>query len=145
MAFLNHCRRFKLQNTVGQAFQRAICCTPSPPERLLFLGRFPIMLRNAKLSRPEEINWRNIDISGLGRFVRWFFSIFFVVISIMITSSLIGLCTLYVASTSSCQDYTTPTGSVAAQISTIIARNSDSQKFCYCNENIASLYTDSTI
>jgi hypothetical protein len=53
MAFLNHCKRFKLQNTFGQAFQRAICCTPEPPQRLLFLGKFPIMLRNAKLSRPE--------------------------------------------------------------------------------------------
>ncbi len=53
MTFLNHCKHFRLQNTTSDAIQRAICCTPHPPERLLFLGKFPVMLRNSKLSRPE--------------------------------------------------------------------------------------------
>ena len=146
MAFLNHCKRFKLQNTLGQAFQRAICCVPIPPERLLFLKKFPVMLRNSKLSRPEYINWRNIDISNVGRFVRWSCSIFFVVLAIIVTSSLIGLCTLYVSSTSSCQNYNSPTGTVANQILAIQnSTNVDANTYCYCNENLASIYTDTVV
>lgn len=36
-AFLNHCKRFHLQDTIGQAFQRCICCVHQPPSRQLFL------------------------------------------------------------------------------------------------------------
>jgi hypothetical protein len=53
LAFLNHCKRYRLQNTFGQSLQRFLCCTPLPPQHQLFLGKFPIFIRNNNLSRPE--------------------------------------------------------------------------------------------
>lgn len=104
------------------------------------------MLKNTKISRPEEINWRNMDLTGASRGVRWVCSIICVVIAIAITSALIGFCTLYVASSSNCQKYVAPTGvTTAAQVAEVSARNSESDTFCYCNANIASIYSDSVV
>lgn len=110
MAFLNHCRRFRLQNSLGQNLLRTLCCTPQPPERYLFLEKFAIFMKNTKIIRPEEINWQNIDMSDLSRGARWICSLFFVILAIAVTSGIIGLLTLYVASLSSCQRYVAPTG-----------------------------------
>ena len=78
--------------------------------------------------------------------MRWSCSIFFVVLAIIVTSSLIGLCTLYVSSTSSCQNYNSPTGTVANQILAIQnSTNVDANTYCYCNENLASIYTDTVV
>jgi hypothetical protein len=53
LAFINHCKKFRLMKTGGQSFLRCLLCTPQPPEKYLFLGKFPVMIRNNKLSRPE--------------------------------------------------------------------------------------------
>ncbi len=53
LKFLNHTRRFKLVNSTSQAIQRVLCCVDPPPEDKLFLGKFPLMVRSTKLSRPE--------------------------------------------------------------------------------------------
>lgn len=96
-------------------------CTPDPPVNKLFLGKFPIMIRNNDLTRPEQINWRNTDISNCSSFVRWMLSLLFLAISIIITSGLIGFLMLYVASTSNCQNVTLPSTSlsVADQIAAV--------------------------
>jgi hypothetical protein len=109
----------------------------------MFLGKFPIMVKDHKISRPEEINWKNCDMSGVSRFVRSLCSLLLVVIAILICSALIGICTLYVASSANCQKYVSPTGTtISQQISQIQARNSESDTFCYCNANLASIYTN---
>lgn len=106
------------------------------------------MIRNSKLSRPEEINWRNIDLTGLSVAARWLGSLVLVVLAIIITSALIGFCTLYVASTSSCANVSLPDTSIyttyASQI-TIVSTQGDTAKFCYCNYNFDVMYTDSTV
>jgi len=57
-------------------------------------------------------------MSGASRLVRILCSLFFVVIAILICSALIGICTLYVASSANCQSYVSPTGaSISLQIS----------------------------
>ena len=85
-------------------------------------------------------------MTGGVKFLRGLCSLFVVTLAILICSALIGFCTLYVASSANCQNYVAPTGAtVADQIAAVQARNSDSDKFCYCNANIASLYTDSNI
>lgn len=86
-----------------------------------------------------------MDMTGVARFVRGVCSVLFVVICIAITSGLIGLCTLYVASSSNCQSYVTPTGTVAQQVAVVQGRNSESDTFCYCNANLALIYTDATV
>lgn len=145
VAFLNHCRHFKLTSSVGQGCLRALCCTPPPPERTLFQGRFPVMIKNTRISRPEEINWNNMDMSGLTRFVRGTCSVLFVIVCIAITSGLIGLCTLYVATSSNCQNYVAPTGTITDQMAEIQTRTGDFELFCFCNANLALMYTDATV
>ena len=53
-------------------------------------------------------------MSDCSRGIRWVCSVFFVIVAIAITSALIGLCTLYVASSANCQDYVSPSGSTYA-------------------------------
>lgn len=107
------------------------------------------MIRNNKLSRPEEINWRNTDLSSFSLCVRFILAALLVVLSIAITSAMIGFCTLYVASTSSCQNYVTPDPTIytttAAQIAYVKSQSSSSSTYCYCSANFQSIYTDTTI
>jgi len=91
-----------------------------------------------------------MDISKLGSFVRWVLSFLFVIVAILITSSLIGLCTLYVSSTSSCENYNPPTGTIANQILAIqgsvnTTMSVEAATYCFCNANIASIYTDAAV
>jgi hypothetical protein len=134
--------------TTSQAIQRVLCCTPMPPEKFLFLKQFPLMIRNNKLSRPEEINWRNVDLSNISIFIRWIISLLLLLLSIVLTSAMIGFCTLYVASTSSCQNVVLPDTTIyltyASQIA-VVQNQGESAKFCYCNNNIDVMYTDTTV
>jgi len=73
------------------------------------------------------------------------FSIVLVVISIAICSAMIGFCTLYVASTSSCQNYIfTSSGNTQTDVNTVKGMG-NSAIFCYCSDNLASIYTDTDI
>lgn len=61
---------------------------------------------------------------------------------------MIGFCTLYVASTSSCQNIVLPdTATYTTYISqiNIVKYQGDTAKFCYCNNNIDAMYTDSDV
>ena len=37
LTFINHCKRFKLTNSLGERIARSICCTPNPPPKYMFL------------------------------------------------------------------------------------------------------------
>jgi hypothetical protein len=106
------------------------------------------MIKNNKLSRPEEINWRNIDLTSFSILGRWILSLFLVVLAVVITSAMIGFCTLYVASTSSCSGITMPDINVyttyASQIA-IVTPQGETAKYCYCNANIDAMYTDTDV
>lgn len=91
------------------------------------------------LSRPEQINWPNLDISGCSRLIRWIFSIIFLLIAILITSSAIALCTLYVSSTSACTNYD-PTTLLADAVT-----KGGQTLYCFCADNFADIYTDPDI
>lgn len=90
------------------------------------------MIESVNLSRPETINWDNVDISACSYFVRFVFSILFIIISIFITSSLIALCTLYVSTSSNCGSYDTDT-------TFDVAKASDDKLtiYCFCSTNYA--------
>lgn len=106
------------------------------------------MIKNNKLSRPEEINWRNIDLTSFSIFARWILSLLLVFLAVVITSAMIGFCTLYVASTSSCSGITLPDASIyttyASQIA-IVTPQGQTAKYCYCNANIDAMYTEATV
>lgn len=63
----------------------------------------------------------------------------------IITSALIGFCTLYVASTSSCSGVNLPTTGTYAQQIAIVQTQGGTAKYCYCNNNIDVMYTDATV
>jgi|LakMenE01Jun11ns_1017448.scaffolds.fasta_scaffold9853761_1 hypothetical protein len=98
------------------------------------------MIESVNLPAPEAISWNNVDISSSSRAVRLIFSILFIAISIFITSSLIALCTLYVATSSNCGSYEDETTLAQAQ-----AAQDNLMTYCYCSANYASIYTDSGI
>lgn len=94
------------------------------------------------------MNWRNIDLSSCSIFTRWAISLILLFLCIAITSALIGFCTLYVSSLSSCQGVTLPDTSIYTTYATQIAQvqpQGDTAKFCYCSANFDAIYTDSTV
>lgn len=98
------------------------------------------MIESVNLSRPQTINWNNVDISKGSYFCRFIFSILFIAIAIFITSSLITLCTLYVTTSSNCGSYDDTT--------TLAQASSSGDKltiYCYCSANYASIYTDAAV
>jgi hypothetical protein len=103
------------------------------------MNKYPLLIESTNLSKPEEINWNNVDLSAISVAVRWLFSILLLIISIVIASSLIAFCTLYVSSSSSCENFnaaTTLISAVQAQGKTI---------FCYCSLHLTEIYTDASI
>jgi hypothetical protein len=114
----------------------------------MFLQKFPISIRSNRLSRPEEINWRNIDLSSASITIRYILSLLLVLIVIAITSALISLSTLYAASISSCQTYIAPNANtyntIISQINYAKTQN-EAYQFCFCSDNFQSIYTDSDI
>ncbi len=121
---------------LSDQFTKFICCQANPPANQLFMGKTPLIIKSMNLSRPEQINWQNLDISVCSRFLRFIFSILFLVIAILITTSLIALCTLYVSSTSACSNYDTTTLLPAAQSA------GGQTLYCYCAAHFSDIYTD---
>ena len=99
-----------------------------------------LMIESTNLARPESINWNNTDISTGSYVLRFILSILLIAISIFITSSLIALCTLYVATSSNCGNFNTDTTLAQAQV---IADKLTT--YCYCSANYASIYTNDAI
>lgn len=102
---MNVCKKYGLVNKFWASFKRCICCMPGLPEKMKFNHRDDLMIESVNLPRPETINWDNVDISPLSYGARFVLSLIFIIISIFITSSLIALCTLYVATSSNCASY----------------------------------------
>ena len=103
--FINFCRRHSLIDKFSNNLTRTICCARLPPKSQLFLGTTALTIKSNNLSRPEQINWANHDISGCSKILRGILSIVLLIIAIVITSSCIALCTLYVSSISACANY----------------------------------------
>lgn len=110
---------------------------PGLPEKMKFNRKDDLMIESVNLSRPETINWDNVDISAGSYACRFIFSVIFIIISIFITSSLIALCTLYVSTSSNCGSYDTET-----TLATAAASDDKLIIYCYCSTNYADIYTD---
>jgi hypothetical protein len=134
--FINFCRRHSLIDSFSNNLSRTICCTRLPPTSQLFMGTHALMIKSNNLSRPEQINWANHDISGCSKVVRAIISILLLIIAIAITSSCIALCTLYVSSTSACTNYNPNT------ILTVAQAKGGQTLYCHCAANFVKIYTD---
>jgi hypothetical protein len=139
MVFINFCRSYSLIDTFSYSLKRFFCCQHLPPQSRLFMGKDALMIKSNNLSRPEQINWQNLDIGSCGSLVRWILSIIFLLISILITSSLIALCTLYVSSTSACSNYD------PATLITKAVADGGQTLYCFCASHFADMYTVPTI
>jgi len=85
-----------------------------------------------------------MDLSNLSNIVRWSISIFLVIVSIIMTSAMIGLCTLYVASTSSCQNIVIPP-TIAQNDAMLAYQLGGKTLFCYCNSHLQEMYTSQAV
>lgn len=83
------------------------------------------LVDHIKLGKPDDIIWENMDYGPCQWIIRRVIGILLMLVSLFITSSLICLSTLYIATTSSCVDYTTIT---FAQAQTA----DQNTLFCYC-------------
>lgn len=134
------CKKYGLVNKLGYHFKRCICCMPGLPEKMKFMKKSDIMIESVNLARPDSINWDNTDISKCSYVSRFILSMVFIAVSIFITSSLIALCTLYVATSSNCGGFDADTTLAQAQ-----ALNDKLVTYCYCSVNYASIYTDNAV
>lgn len=137
--FIRFCKNYALIDKFSYALKRFFCCQHLPPQGRLFMGKEALMIKNMNLSRPEQMNWPNLDISGCSRIFRWIFSILFVLIAILITSSAIALCTLYVSSTSACTNYDETTLLTTAKAA------GGQTLYCFCAAHFTEIYTDTKI
>lgn len=90
---------------------------------------------------PEDINWASVEISICSKLFRLLFAFLIIVLFLLLSCTIIGLCTIYVTTHSSnCDSVTIPTSLLAATLS-----NDPLIKTCYCNANLISSLTDSSI
>ena len=133
-------KKYALVNKLGYKLKRCLCCMPHLPERQKFLGKDELLIESTNLARPEEYNWNNIDITTSSKAARIFLSVLFLVICIVITSSLVAFCTLYVSSISSCSDFDgTMTLEEAEET------GDELTMYCFCSDHISEIYYDSQI
>lgn len=131
-AFVNMCKKYALVDSIGYKLRRCLCCMPPLPERQRFLGKDELIIKSTNLARPEEYNWNNIDITTASRIARLIISVLIIIIFIIITSSLVAICTLYVSSTSSCSEFDTEMTLEDAE-----ATENELTMYCYCSANYA--------
>lgn len=58
---------------------------------------------------------------------------------------MIGFCTLYVASTSSCLNYSYVSTGVSATDVGAVQLLGETARYCYCNEHLTAMYSDTII
>jgi hypothetical protein len=98
--------RRHLINSLGQKFLRCMTCAESLPLNYRYEISEEWLVDRVKLGKPEDIIWENMDMGPCQWLIRRIIGIILILVSVFITSSLICLSTLYVATTSSCNGYT---------------------------------------
>lgn len=126
LAYENLYNKRHLVNTTGQKFLKCLTCADPLPLNYRYDVDSEWMVDHIKLGKPEDIIWENMDIGPCQWLIRRLIGLVFMLISLFITSSLICLSTLYIATTSSCSGYTTITYAQAA------VTTDQSTLFCYC-------------
>lgn len=87
---------------------------------------------------PEDIEWGSFQIDFCSSFFRIFFAVLVILIFLAITCAVIGMCSIYISShASNCQGVTIPSSVNSSTNSTILQ--------CYCEANLISSFSDSTI
>jgi hypothetical protein len=116
------------------------CCLVEPEEKYLYKGR-KLLIKNDKVPAPEDINWGTFEINPCGRLLRGLLAFFVILIFLGVSCAIIGLCSIYIAShASNCQNVTVPSTVAEAQAST-----SSTAVQCFCDANLVSSFSDSTI
>jgi len=66
----------------------------------LYKGK-PLKIKNAKVPSPEDINWESYEIDGCSKISRVIIAFVIILIFIFISTSIIGLCSIYINTNSS--------------------------------------------
>lgn len=103
--------------------------------------KYEILIKNDEVPAPEDINWDSFEISICSKVMRLLFAALIILIFLCLSCAIIGLCTIYVSTHSSnCDSVTIPSSLAQAQAST-----DPTVKTCYCNANVLTSLTDSSI
>lgn len=100
-----------------------------------------MFIKNEKVSSPEDIEWESFEIGACSKLFRVLFTIVIILIFLAISSTIIGLCSIYISSHSgSCADVTIPGSAADAS-----ATNNATIIQCYCDANLIVSFSDARI
>ena len=129
LQFINSCIATNRLNTFSSSFSRCLCCYQPEPQHLFEDSL--VLLDNEKIGRPDDIYWQNFDYTFAGRFFRVVLGIIILAVGIIITSTIVAVCLLYVSGQASCNNYNSNT--TMAQ-----ALGDKTLLYCFCQDNILS-------
>lgn len=95
-----------------------------------FMGSQSLVIDEANMPKPDTINWNNFDIPRFSQFLRFVISIFLIVLTIFICSSVISIVTLVVTTRYNCASYDS-----SLTIRDVIDTQNSLTKFCFCSVN----------
>ena len=128
-----------LFNTCGHNCVRGCCCccVKEPDQKYLFFGE-KLLVKQEKVPAPEDINWSSFELTSCGQFCRGCFAFLIILLFLAISCSIIGLCSIYIAShASNCQDVTLPADLTAAQSET-----NTTILQCFCDSHLVDTFRD---
>ena len=96
------------------------------------------MVANDNPPTPSDINWSNYDLSSCGKFIRIMVSFLIIILFLALSSTIVGLCGVYISSHSNNCDSVDISGFTA----TTISSQDENTIRCYCNANIVASFTD---
>ena len=103
----------------------------------MFFGE-KLLVKQEKVPTPEDINWSSFELTACGQLCRGCFAFFIILIFLAISCSIIGLCSIYIAShASNCQGITLPADLTAAQSET----NATIVQ-CYCDAHLVDTFNN---
>ena len=117
------------------------CCIEAIPKKFKLQEKHDLFIKNEEVAAPEDINWQSYEVSSGSKAARYIFAALIIIFFLAISCTIIGICTIYVSTHSSnCDSVTVPSTLAGAQ-----AANDQKVKTCFCNANLISSLTDSSI
>ena len=117
------------------------CCLKKPDQKAIF-QEHTLFASPEQPSTPADINWGHFELSCCSKTVRFLFAFFVILVFLLLSTTIVGLCGIYISAHSNdCDGVNTASYTAASATAT----NDQRIIRCYCNANLVASFTDSTI